>query len=390
MSKLLPQLWLAPSLEQGVACTAMLTIRVAVFLAGSALVAWTLLSAVRTVVLPRSAQSVLGRTVFRSLASVFRLMAGDRASFAWRDRVWALFAPIGLLSMAVTWLVLVLVGFTGIFWAVQHDGWSEAFFLSGSSLLTLGFAPAETFWERVLAFSEATMGLGLMALLIAFLPALYSSFQRRELRVGELEVRAGTPPSAVVFLTRLNAIGRLTHMESTWLAWETWFIDIQESHTSYPALNFFRSPMPEHHWVTAAGTVMDTAALVVSSVDIPHQPEPQLCIRAGYIALRRIADFFGMDYEPDPQQTDPISIGREEFDVVYERLRQAGVPMKADQDQAWIDWAGWRVNYDSVLLQLAELTMAPYAPWTSDRSSPGHQQPRLRRWGKRLVSREGL
>jgi hypothetical protein len=161
-------------------------------------------------------------------------------------------------------------------------------------------------------------------------------------------------------------------------------IEIQESHTSYPALNFFRSPMLEHHWIAAAGTVLDAAALMVSSVQGPTRPEAQLCIRAGFIALRRIADFFGMEYDPDPQQTDPISITRQEFDTVYENLRQAGVPMKEDQDQAWIDWAGWRVNYDTVLLQLAELTMAPYAPWSSDRSSLSHRQPRVRSWGKRI------
>lgn len=362
-------------------------IRVVVFLAGLALVGWTLLSAVRTVVLPRGAQSILSRAVFRVLSYVFRFLAGERSSFAWRDRVWALFSPMALLSLAGTWVILVLLGFMGMFWAVQHDGWSQAFHLSGSSLLTLGFAPADTFAERILAFSEATIGLGLVALLIAFLPALYSSFQRREVKVGELEVRAGTPPSAEVFLTRLYGIGRLDQMESAWLEWETWFIEIQESHTSYPALNFFRSPMPEHHWITAAGTVLDAAALVVSSVEGPPRPEAQLCIRAGFIALRRIADFFGMEYDADPQQTDPISITRQEFDEVYARLRDAGVPMKADQDQAWIDWAGWRVNYDAVLLQLAELTMAPYAPWSSDRSSPSHRRPRLLSWGKRTAEK---
>jgi hypothetical protein len=365
----------------------MMAVRVLVFLAGLALVGWTLLSAIRTVVLPRSAQAVLGRVVFRASAAVFRLFAGNKASFARRDRIWALYAPVGLLAMAAAWVVLVLIGFMGMFWAEQNAGWLSAFALSGSALLTLGFAPAATFWEKVMTFTEATIGLGLVALLIAFLPALYSSFQRREVKVGELEVRAGTPPSAAVFLTRLNSIGRLEQMESTWLEWETWFIEIQESHTSYPALNFFRSPMPDHHWVTAAGTILDAAAFVVSSVDIPRQPEPQLCLRAGFIGLRRIADFFGMEYDSDPQQTDPISIARQEFDEVYEGLREAGVPMLEDQDQAWVDWAGWRVNYDTVLLQLAELTMAPYAPWTSDRSSPSHSQPRLKGWGKRLSSK---
>jgi hypothetical protein len=40
----------------------------------------------------------------------------------------------------------------------------------------------------------------------------------------------------------------------------------------------------------------------------------------------------------------------------------------ADRDAAWRDFAGWRVNYDTVLLALAAMTMAPYAPWSSDRS----------------------
>jgi hypothetical protein len=44
-----------------------------------------------------------------------------------------------------------------------------------------------------------------------------------------------------------------------------------------------------------------------------------LCIRAGYLALRRIADFFGISYEPNPRPTDPISIAREEFDVESQR-----------------------------------------------------------------------
>lgn len=160
-------------------------IRVFFFAAGLALVGWTLLSAVRTVVLPRSAQSVLSRAVFRGLSTLFRLLAGEKASFVWRDRVWALFSPLALLPLAATWVVLVEVGFMLMFRAVQDDGWSEAFFLSGSSLLTLGFAPADTFGERVLAFGEATIGLGLVALLIAFLPTLYSNFQRREVKVGE-------------------------------------------------------------------------------------------------------------------------------------------------------------------------------------------------------------
>jgi hypothetical protein len=44
------------------------------------------------------------------------------------------------------------------------------------------------------------------------------------------------------------------------------------------------------------------------------------------------------------------------------------LPVTADRDAAWRGFVGWRVNYDTVLLALAALTMAPPAPWSSDRS----------------------
>ena len=72
--------------------------------------------------------------------------------------------------------------------------------------------------------------------------------------------------------------------------------------------------------------------------------------------------------------TDPISIDRTEFDAAYDRLAAAGLPLKPDRDQCWRDFAGWRVNYDTVLLDLARLTMAPYAPWSSDRSMRGEER----------------
>jgi len=59
---------------------------------------------------------------------------------------------------------------------------------------------------------------------------------------------------------------------------------------------------------------------------------------------------------------------RSEFDDLCAELEAAGVPLRDDRDQAWRDFAGWRVNYDAVLLALAALTTAPYALWSSDRS----------------------
>ena len=128
--------------------------------------------------------------------------------------------------------------------------------------------------------------------------------------------------------------------------------------------------------MTAAGAILDAASLYSSSLDLPRDPRAELCIRAGFLTLQRIADFFQISYDERPQGGEPISISRLEFDEVCDRLAASGVPVKADRDDAWRHFAGWRVNYDTPLLKLATLTMAPYAMWSSDRSLP------RRRWRK--------
>ena len=352
------------------------------FIFGTALVSAVLFSAVKTVVLPRNAQSLITRGVFRFVYAVLAQFARFPKSFAGRDRILALVAPFGLLLLPIVWVTLVTLGFTLIFWSTGAESMSAAFHLSGSSITTLGFAPADTLEHRIFAFTEATIGLILVALLITFLPSLYSAFSSRETLVTKLEVRAGVPPSAAEFLLRHYRIGWLDQLESFWLAWEQWFAEIEESHTTFPMMALFRSPNPKRSWITAAGTVLDSAALTLTVLKDKGTGAAAVCIRAGFLALRGIADNFGVDYDESPQQGDPISISRAEFDQMCVELREQGLPIVDDLNEAWLHFAGWRVNYDTVLLTLAQITTAPVAPWVSDRSATSHRQPRISRMGR--------
>ncbi|MCP4423442.1 MAG: hypothetical protein GY803_03020 [Chloroflexi bacterium] len=347
----------------------MLIIRIITFLAGLALVGWTLISAVKTFVLPRGVNVWLTRVVFRVVGLMFRWRARKAKSYESRDRIMALFAPLTLVLMPAVILTLVLVGYMAMFWALDLRPLYEAFKLSGSSLLTLGYASTDSWSFKLLEFSEAMLGLILVALLIAYLPSMYSAFAKREATVALLESWAGSPPSAQELLARTHRIGQMESLEELWSLWAVWFAEVEESHTSLAPLAFFRSPQPMRSWVTAAGAVLDGASLYLAVVERPFHPRAALCIRTGYLALRHVAGFFGFEYNLDPAPDDPISIGRDEFDVVCDTLEAQGVPLKADRNQAWRDFIGWRVNYDSVLLQLATFTMAPYAPWSSDRSA---------------------
>ena len=343
-------------------------LRVVVFCAGLAIVASTLLSAIRTFVLPRSENVFLTRLVFQAIFQVFKLRLRWASAYPQKDRIMAFFSPIALLCLPVVWLTLVTIGYTGMFWAAGVRPVYNAFLLSGSSLLTLGFAPVDNLLQMLLAFSEATLGLILVALLIAYLPTMFTAFTERESFVSMLEIRAGAPPTAVEMIIRMHRIKGLQYLADVWVEWEDWFVNLEQTHTSLSSLVFFRSPHVGQSWVVAAGTVLDAAALSESTLDHQKDPHAQLCIRAGYLALRSIVDFFNLPHNPNPKPDDPISISKTEFDTVCAQLEEAGVPLKADRDQAWHDFVGWRVNYDRVLLILAGLTMAPDAPWSGDRA----------------------
>ena len=339
-----------------------------VFVFGLVVVVLTVSSAISTFVLPRSTHSFLNYLVLRLLRKAFNLIFHFAKTYPSRDAIMAYYAPIGLMLLLPVWYLLITLGYAAMYWALDISTIIGALQLSGSSLFTLGFAPPHGFWMSVLALSEAMLGLIMVALLIAYLPTMYAAFSRREQAVNMLEVRAGTPPSALEMLMRFHRIQGLEQLADYWRNWEGWFADIEESHSTLAALVFFRSPRPETSWITAAGTVLDAASLTLSAVDVPYEPSAALCIRAGYLALHEITHSFDIPLPHNPHfPNDPISISRAEFDEALTRLAAAGLPIKADREQAWKDFAGWRVNYDRALIELCKLVMAPFALWSSDR-----------------------
>jgi hypothetical protein len=362
-------------------------IHIVIFLAGLLTVILTLFSALSTFVLPRAARSQLNRIVFGALRRIFNFIIRFARTYEQRDAIMAYYAPIGLMFLVPTWYILISLGFAAMYWGLGVGDWFTVFQLSGSSIFTLGFATKNTFLVNAFEFIEAMLGLILVALLIAYLPTMYAAFSRREQAVNMHEVRAGSPPSALEMLLRFKRIHGLENLNNYWRTWEAWFADIEESHTTLSALVFFRSPRAENSWVTAAGAVLDAAALTLSAVDVPFEPSAALCIRSGFLAFRRIANYFDLPNPKDPHYPDdPICVTREEFDTVLDALQEGEVPLKADREQAWLDFAGWRVNYDRNLILLCGLVMAPKATWSSDRA-PKFTPPPMMIFKKKLKSR---
>lgn len=342
----------------------MLLGRALVVLVGVALVVWVLDAAIRNFMLPRATRVRLTQMIGTNVARLVDLVAPPSRSYEFRDKVQAMRPPLTLLAFQAVWFFLVFVGFACVFWGVSDVSVVDATHDSGSALFTLGFASPTGEAPLFIVYAEALIGLTLLALLISYLPTIYAAFQKREFVVAKLAVRGGSPARPWYALSVAQQTQSLAELDrSMWDDWEDWFIDIAESHTSLTILNFYRSPNPANHWISTARAVLDIAALRIAVVDIPETVGPHITIRSGVVALRTLADHFRIPYPPDPAPDDPISITRDQFDAAVAFMASSGVPVRADQDQAWRDFAGWRVNYDAIIEHAATFFNAPPNPW---------------------------
>jgi len=339
------------------------TVRVLCGVFGLAIQIMVLDAAIRTFLLPRIANVRFSRVVARGVGVFFNKLASEDRDYLSRDRILSMFAPMVLLSYQALWLALSLVAFALGFVAAGEPSFALAFSISGSSIFTLGTTPATGGVFSTLQFAEAGVGLTLLALLIAFIPTLYGAFQRREISVSRLSVRAGIPATPWGILEIAHSVQSYERLDELWREWEQWFIEVGETHSTLLILNYYRSPNPKQTWIGSAATVLDAAALFNSVVDLKPSPSAGLCIRSGWLSLRRLADYFKVEYPKDVKNDIHVAITREEFDVVIARLERGGVPLVADREAAWRDFVGWRVNYDAIIENFYVRFNCPRIDW---------------------------
>lgn len=363
----------------------MTVLRIVVGWLGAVGVGAVLASIIRTVVLPRGVPARLARLVFLTVRQVLtlRLAIGRRRDYRTRDRVFSLQAPLGLFAQLFTWGVLILLCFSAIFWALAAAPFSlrqvpQAVELAGSSLFTLGFDTPSGLGRQIVSFAAAGVGLTLFALVITYLPSLYSAFARREALIAKLAVRIGAPPDGPALLIKSWELARFEQLDLLWNDWEDWFIDLGESHTSFPQLGFFRSPHPLNHWVLGAEAVLDGAALLRTACEVEPEYRSDLCLDAGVSALVAIADFLGIPHQP-PEPEAEILLPEPVFLAGLDRLAQAGIPLAEDRRRAWQDFRRVRSRYEPLVAVLGGMTDAPRSDWSSwSDDAPRHSPPLLR------------
>jgi hypothetical protein len=268
-----------------------------------------------------------------------------------------------MVSLFVLWLSLLVFGFGLITWWVASTSFGDAMSIAGSSVFTLGIASNADPGAHAVEIIAAATGLLVVALEIAYLPALYSAFANRETEVTLLATRSGTPAWGPEILARHHMLETMGELPPLYADWERWAASVSESHANYPALMWFRSPVSTRSWLLGLVAMLDSAALYHSISPERTPQQARLCLSMGTNCLRSMARALHMPYDTDPLPTDPIRLTRAEFDEGFARLESVGFPMERDADESWRNFQGWRINYEPIVDGLTRLIVPPPAPW---------------------------
>jgi hypothetical protein len=349
---------------------------------------WT--SVVFTLVLPRAVPGPgqLSIWINKSTRPLFFAISRLTPTYERKDAVLAPIGPVAVLAQLIAWLVLLGVGFVAMLVPYMHD-LGDAVSQVGAAMFTLGFARSTQFTNDTVAILAAASGFVVIALQIAYLPALYAAFNRRESLIAMLASRAGEPSWGPEILIRHQLVGIVDALPDFYGQWEQWAADVSESHSTYPALLLFRSPEPWSSWVIALLAVLDAAAMHLALNPSSAPSQARLSLRMGYTALRRISDAIGWTYDPDPLPDGPLELTAEEFTAAVTLLRDVGFATERDADEAWPHFHGWRVNYENLAYRWADRVLAPPAPWSGSRTGLRGQKVTPRRPPHRTPDQPG-
>jgi hypothetical protein len=366
----------------------MALLRILALIGGFAVIGGTASSVLRTLVVPRAVLSKVSEVVLDSTVRLSRLVADRIADYERRDNILAWAAPLSLMTLLFTWIASFWIGFSLLDFGFTHFTFDAAMRQAGSSIATLGFAASPTASLTILDIATGLTGMVVVALQIAYLPTLYSAYNRRESLITVLSARGGEPAWGPEILARhvwLNLEGNLPDLYSDW---ENWAATVSESHTSYPVLIHFRSPQPLRSWLIALLGVMDAAALQTALAPTTAPVEARLLLQMGYLTLRDLAAIESIPTRRDPSPDDPIQLPYAEFEEAVDMLSSVGLKVERTAAQAWPHFRGWRVNYEDAAYGLAKHIDAVPARWSGTRRRLDQPIPPVRPVNRQPTTKE--
>lgn len=298
-----------------------------------------LLDAFETVVLPRRVQHHFRITswFYRNTWRPWARIAAHIKSQTRRETALGYFGPLSMIGLLLLWACALIFAFALLEYgsgAHLADGnvpitFPMILYHSGETFFTLGYGditPAANI-SRIWSVAEAGMGFAFLAVVIGYLPTIYSAFSRREIEISLLDARAGSPPSATELLKRAAATSQPGALDVLFHDWERWAAEVLESHLSYPVLSFYRSQHSNQSWLSALTVVLDATALVVTGIEGVSDEQARRTFKMARHAVVDLAQVVNARYDPHV----PDRLSADDLRQIRAELKEKGFHLHEDE-----------------------------------------------------------
>ena len=296
---------------------------------------------------PRIARG-LNRLLWRPWRALARQFSPATA-----DTLLGFFGPLALIVQLVVWAIGLVIGYGLLEYAVAGGGFNARFLSSSGLFLSAGAAEGSTALH-VVQLLEAATGVGVLFIVIGYMPSVYSAFSRRETAVSQLATRGGSPPAAGTLLHRAAGREQWRDLERDLRSWEEWAAELMETHLSYPLLSFYRSQHVGQNWLAALTAMVDVSAFVKATT--PDVDGADITYRIGRHALADLAHQFSLE----PAEVDRLT--DEEFADLFAILERSTVA-NVDSETARRHLDHLRAEYEPNAQALADFLALELPPW---------------------------
>jgi len=361
---------------------------------GLVIILVVLLDAFESVVLPRRVTRYfrLSAWFYRRIWTPWKYLSGHISSRSRRESFLGYFGPLSLIVLLVFWATGLIFGFALLqYGAGQHVRISDEtitfgtlLYHSGETFFTLGYGDIipNSSLARAMAVIESGMGFGFLAIVIGYLPTIYSAFSRREIEISLLDARAGSPPTAAELLMRYGRCPEQRVIDGIFRDWERWGAEVLESHLSYPVLSFFRSQHNNQSWLGALTAILDASALVIAGIDGIANEQAKITFAVTRHAVVDLAQVLNVGYQPDL----PNRLSDEELLRLRDGLATQGLKLR-ETEKAAAKLQTLRSLYEPYAQAMAERLAIDLPPWI-------HSEKRKDNWQSgpwdRLIQARGL
>ena len=294
------------------------------------------------------------RLMWRPWRAVARLLPDALA-----DTILGFFGPAALITELLVWALGIVLGYTLLHWSFgSHGSFAEDLYFSGGEFLSAGPGAEVGAATRILALLEAATGIGVVFVVIGYLPSIYGAYSRREIAISQLSPRAGSPATAGGLLRRVAAQGRFDELEQWLREAEAWAAELMETQLSYPLLAWYRSQHLNQSWLAALTVIVDASAIVMSGKVEGSEGQAELTYAVGRHALSDIALQFRIRAEGARDR-----LSDEQFQELRRAVESCGGPLReAESMRRRLDHlrGGYEENAAS-LAQLLALRLPDFA-----------------------------